>query len=397
MIKRRAIFFMLVAIILIGAVSCKGGSGENESVSPLIAEGYEYNKDDDWYEKKDSSDNSITLNFTESDNYLSSTYVIGSSYDKVVFEGKEGEEYYGFSVFINGRSNDVTVEFKNFCYSAPKGKAGFDASSVTAEQAVNLIIDGTCKIVGGDGKNNGKNGESYNVKAGSKHPRNGIGGGDGDEGDDGIIANTIKITINVGGTLTVKGGNGKSGGNGGNGEGSDANGRPDAGQGGNGGNGGRGGNGIRIKNSLDISNNGVVSFYGGKGGNGGNAGDGGHATVIFETDEPDNGGNGGIGGFGGNGGYGLLRERDENSLTIRDGNASFYGGNGGDGGNGGNGGWSRKTIIHRTGLPGYGGIEGVGGVFGIGCPNDFESKYVKSQVGVSGKNGRRGENGQGDS
>ena len=114
MIKRRTIFFMLVAIIFIGVVSCKGGSGDSESISPLIAEGYEYNKDGGWYEKKNSSDNAITLNFTESDNYLSSTYVVASLYDKVIFEGKEGEEYYGFSVFINGRSNDATVEFKNF-------------------------------------------------------------------------------------------------------------------------------------------------------------------------------------------------------------------------------------------------------------------------------------------
>ena len=183
-----------------------------------------------------------------------------------------------------------------------------------------------------------------------------ISGYNGLTGEDGGVAISANVvTVNIAGTLTVRGGNGGDG----------AKGSTYSGQNGaNGGDAGNGGNAIdcQLLNVIKAPNINVI------GGNGGTGGDGlSGKTGVIDLDYKDykNGGNGGDGGHGGNGGHsvtGTIQIVDADIVNICGG----AGGNGGCGGNGGAGGDEGDTLYIKKPAGFDGGDAGSGGDGGCG-------------------------------
>lgn len=198
--KKILVVFMAL-VLAFTLVACGGKKNELEK------EGYTFNDNTGTYEKEGDKANEILVNFTKNDTALNSNYVVKSNVDHIVFEGEAYREYTDFSIKIASRSTSVYVELKNFSYRAAKGRIAFDASGVTNLQSVYLIVNGTCSIIGGDGED-GNSGNGYSINAGVNNPNSGEDGCDASDGKSGITANTLKISIQNGASLTVLGGNG---------------------------------------------------------------------------------------------------------------------------------------------------------------------------------------------
>ncbi len=404
--KRLWRIFLVVCFgfCLLAAVGCGGGddvgqtSASESSENPLIKDGYTLNETEEYYEKFDGDSNTVFVNFTKSEAYLSTSYSVTSDMECVVFEGKKGTEYYNFQIKIAKRESPVTVQLKNFSYTANREKIALDASAVSDEYEVSLIAVGTCKIVGGK-SNAANNGASYSRSETADYARDGDAGADAKDGENAVKAKNLCLVVRENAEFTLQGGDGGKGGSGGNGEGSCGSGQALAGRGGKGGNGGNGGNAITIETSLTIVNDGELSLYGGKGGDGGNGGSGGHGVQKYETDQPDHGNNGGNGGDGGKGGAAicskgeilLLSEEGEYPICV--GGDGGKGGKGGDGGNGAKG-WHFGTMYSDPGRGGYGGDGGAGGR-ALETTTDLAETFGENgKGGQGGKGGNGGSNGE---
>ncbi len=220
---------------------------------------------------------------------------------------------------------------------------------------------------------------------------NGVAGGAGGAG----IA-CKELQVDLGGALTVQGGNGGNG----------ASGSTYSGQhGASGSSGGNGGNAIDCE-TLNVVNVTDITVIGGNGGNGGQGLAG--KQGIIDNVYYENGGNGGNGGDGGDAGHsvtGIIRIMNANILDMRGGD----GGDGGKGGNGGKGGdqggtyWFAEPKGFSGGNAGSGGDGGCGGDgFTVGEGGDPGLKGTIGKgtsgnyfigIGVSGSNGSPGNDG----
>lgn len=284
--------------------------------SELEKEGYVFNDEIGTYEKEGDKANEVLVNFTQNDTSLNNNYVVKNNIDHIVFEGEAYREYTDFSIKIASRSKSVYVELKNFSYKAAAGKVAFDASGVTAKQTVYIVVNGTCSIIGGAGLD-GENGSGYSTTAGVNDPSSGEEGKVGKDGNAAILANTLQISIQSGGSLNVLGGQG-----------------------------GNGGLSVSIKDDGEISCKGETGEYiGGNGGNGGKGGNGGNSkkTTLYGAGNPGSAGNGGNGGDGAS----AFVNEVENVETL--------GGQGGTGGSKGNAGESNGSY----GNGGHNGADGA--------------------------------------
>ena len=361
------------------------------SKNDLEKEGYSFVEDNNWYEMDGEKDKELLVNLSLSEEQLSKRYVVPVTVDHIVFIGSSYKTYLDFTIIVAPRSTPITVELHDFSYAAPAGSVALDASDVSDDNKVYLVIEGMVEISGGNGMS-GSDGESYNSTAGSHNARSGDNGKDGDDGVEAIILNSAYIQVNPGAQFKIKGGNGGNGGNGGQGEGSDAPGTPRAGRGGHGGKGGNGAPAFIVNGELQIDNQGKLQARGGNGGNGGNAGDGGLATVKYPTDIYDNGGNGGDGGNGGNGEVSFV-QNSSSAIKIKGRQISLTSGNGGSGGTGGNGGKTGSNFASKGAQPGNGGSGGNGG---NGAIDTIEHESVTIVGGAGGNGGSGGEAGSGD-
>lgn len=376
---------------IISEINNNQSTDDSSNQTELEKEGYVFNDEVGVYEKPGEKAKEVLVNFTQSSASLKSTYVVKSTITHVVFEGESYKKYTDFSIKIASRTDTVYIELKNFAFQAQKGNVGLDASGVTAMQTVYLIINGNCEIIGGSGTNGGQ-GTGYSVTAGVNNARSGNSGTDATSGQNGILANTLNISIQEGASLIVTGGNGGNGGGGGNGEGSNGPGKSVAGKGGDGGNGGAGGNALSINNALSITNNGALKFAGGIGGNGGKGGSGGSGTVQYQLDDPDHGGNGGKGGNGGDGGFAIHCKDYSCEITVKGLSVTLVGGNGGNGASGGNGGNSKKTTAYKAGNAGSAGRGGNGGDGSVAIAITSENfDEIGGKGGIGGKSGNAGE------
>lgn len=395
----RNILAVCFGFCLLVAVGCRGGGdgggdtvASQSSEDPLIKDGYTLNETEEYYEKFDEDSNTAFINFTKSEAYLNTSYTVTKNTDCVVFQGKKGTEYYNFTIKIAKRESSVTVQLKNFSYTANREKTALDASAVSEEYEVRLIAEGVCKIVGGK-SNAANNGASYSRTEKASNARSGEDGADASDAKDAITAKNLCLIVRENAELTLKGGDGGKGGNGGNGEGSCGSGRAKAGDGGNGGKGGSGGNAVTVETTLTIANGGELSLYGGKGGDGGIGGGGGHGVSKYKTDDPDYGGTGSKGGDGGNGGAAICSKGEILLLSEEDEQTIFVGGDGGKGGKGGDGGDGVEGVIWVS-PPGRGGNGGNGGDGGRALDSTTETAET---IGENGKGGDGGNGGNGGS
>lgn len=225
------------------------------------------------------------------------------------------------SVRATGQANkNVVFEFigTSSIYAPGKSVAisDFDDIKLNGDKNSSIIIRG------GDGANgkNGTDGKDKGTAASGKNGtdgNNGTAGTGGENGGAAIECKTITINVLMNGSLNIIGGNGGKGGNGGSGGVGEKGGY--VGVGGPGGNskpGGKGGNGAKGSNGGNGGNAitsdtchvsaGCVTLQGGNGGNGGAGGEGGNGgeggTNNWAFSKGGKGGTGGNGGNGGNGG-----------------------------------------------------------------------------------------------
>ena len=200
------------------------------------------------------------------------------------------------------------------------GAGNLGASGINGNGLVITNSSSYSEILGGNGGSGGQGGAGNDGSIGGlpnidlpdttlsngSDGSNGGNGGNGGLGASGINGNKSEITNNgrISGGDGGQGGNGGRGGNGGYGGGGGGgndgfyNYGQNGGNGGSGGDGGDGGDGIN-GNTLEITNNGLIS--GGKGGKGGSGGDRGqpdnsNASKLGEPGEPGDVGKGGNGG-----------------------------------------------------------------------------------------------------
>lgn len=361
------------------------------SKNELEKDGYVFVEKNDWYEKEGDMQNELLVNFTRSGETLSRRYVVPVTVDHIVFIGASYKNYLDFCIVVAPRSTPVTLEFRDFSYTAPKETVALDASGVSDEEKVYLVADGMVQITGGAGTN-GMAGAGYAARAGSYDAaRDGERGTDGGEGAAAVWLNLAYVQINPGAQLKLTGGKGGTGGAGGQGEGSDAPGTPRAGAGGNGGRGGQGAPALLVESGLQVDNGGTFLLQGGAGGKGGDAGNGGIATVKIQTDKYDDGGHGGTGGEGGQGSVAMV-QLSGTAPEITGRKITLTAGNGGEGGKGGDGGKTGATFMH-TANPGNGGRGGKGGDSAV---DGIEHDLVTVKGGKGGTGGKGGKAGTGD-
>ncbi len=299
----------------------------------------------------------------------------GKQINKVVFKGKYmtrdalnnqyDTTFKDFAIKFDNdwmHNQDIVLEFDSFAYVAPSGVVALDFSAVQSKK-ITINVVGSSSIKGGDGISEGANGMV------------------------GLNALGKTLSITGAGSLEMYGGNGIS--------------ATTAG-----GNGGNGGTAIIVDN-LIVDITGALNVTGGAGGNGCKGID---STVQGETgwernwtwqDRAGDGGQGGAGGKGGDGGNG--GDSMSGILYVESGNCYFAGGKGGDGAQGGKGGkggtgGGNTAWGGGTGNGGKGGTGGKGGDAGHGGFNKNLS-YTLSDAAIlevsSGANGVVGSGGFG--
>ncbi|MBQ8357316.1 MAG: InlB B-repeat-containing protein [Clostridia bacterium] len=246
--------------------------------------------------------------------------------------------------------SDLTIKAGNGVSSSGAGASGNMGGIGISADKVTVKLGASLTVYGGNGSD-GVAGAGYSVKDYGSGYRHGFDGGAGGAGGSAIECNTIEFLAAT--TFVAIGGQGGTGGNGGNGGGSNADGTSCGGNGGNGGSGGAGGSSVIAKTSFyNPSFGAYVTLRSGAGGAGGAGGDGGYGQ---DANRRDSGGAGGTGGAGGNSGYTLYTKSTTSSSSLIA--ICGSGGNGGAGGIGGNA-YDDYSVSATCGNGGNGGNGG---------------------------------------
>ena len=302
---------------------------------------------------------------------LENAHILGKVELSTILDKNSGRAIY---IVSNGTSNSITGNLR--------------ARAIYADTAEMFFVgDAPLMVKGG----HGENGSNATSASGSGNP--------GQAGSDAILGKNL--TVNMGATLTVIGGDGGNGGNGMKGEDGD--------------------DGSNGKNAgSDNGGNGSPGDPGGAGGAGGKGGASGtsvraksltlYSSVLLGSGESGDGGNGANGGNGGNGGDGGEHFHASTCAYKTSGGVAGAGGKGGKGGDSGDVApeysLSENITVNKVGLLnekkgtfGTVGIAGIGGLNGTGGDGGVHTGIFHSCVGPSGKqdsDGQRvGNNGNG--